>query len=120
MPQPTRAEIAVLIVRLQRLLGFPVELIDRRSKDDRLESLTFRLAPPGIAALEMDVAHVETFEASTWEPAPRDLATLVGATGHTMHARQEGVQFRLATWVDSFDPATIAVAVTRRLERLPG
>ena len=117
---PGASEIKPLLERVAQYLGYPVELVDTLERNGRLESLTIRLSPPDRACLEMDIAHVETFESSTWEVPPPDLRSLVGARGHTLHARKDSVEFRLATWVDSFDAATISIAVGRRLLKLAG
>ena len=114
----TTSDLSQILKRVSHHLGFAVDLVAERRSGEALESVTLRMTPPGLPTLEMDVAHVATFESSTWEAPPGNLASLVGARGHTMHSKSGAVAFRAATWVDSFDAGTVAVAVARRLEQL--
>jgi hypothetical protein len=108
--------LRLLLERVSQRLGAAIELLDARRREGRLENLTLRVSPPGRASVAIDVAHVDTFESSTWEAPPADLGSLVGAGGHTLHQRRDAVEFRLATWVDTFDSDTVALALARRLK----
>jgi hypothetical protein len=117
VPSGTVGEIDldVLAIALARKLGAAVHVLDASERNGRLVSLTLRLERAGRLPLDIDVAHVASFERDTWEPALANAATLVGARGRTMHKRAHVVEFRLATWVERFDPDSVASALAERL-----
>ena len=56
---PEYVDVDELMVGLSRRLQAAAFVIEVRTRDGRLESLTLRLEPPGQPPVEIDVAHVE-------------------------------------------------------------